>query len=348
MSCEIEDFINKTNNLGVRIDKKKIEALKKKGSKAKKDDFFDSLPLDEKVMSLKNGEFIDMIYDILEEDIVSKNNPKYNEYLKSLEDSIGAIDDFLYNSKNNEKIRVKHYESNNGTFGTYSGETNTDIQEIEVFKDDNIKSSTQSEVLIHEMVHSIAKGAFKLEPDVRKKARDIKNIVDSFDTDYTMFLSLVDNPSQQDIEDAKDKYDYVMKDKSDLEEFIAYFISNPSLQYEVNRMIYDYVENDNGKASRFNKKNPQKLSKKEKENLSSAQKSFANIKYMLESSILKNHENDPVSKVVNKDSNKYSKGIKKDLNYATNEIIDSIINVRTKIQTKQDKTIIGDLFDIGS
>ena len=338
MACKLNDFIKEAEDRGIILDKKKIKEAIKKGSNVKREDLEDMLPLDEKIMSLNNGEVLDHLYDLVDRDIASKKDPIYNEYMLGLNESLGAIDDFLYNLPSEQKIKVKTFSTKSSTFGEFEENTRGD-NSISIASNPESKASTETEVLLHELVHEVALGAFKLSPEVRSKARTLKDIVDSYEHDFTVFLSRVREPTELDIDDAKAKYDYVMSENSDLEEFIAYYISNPSMQFDVNAMINDFSMNDEStRQSRFNKKKideKKKYTAEDRKKIPSYARAFNNIQYMLESSIKENKKENPLALMVYRKENNLSDSIADDRHHAMNDIVESIIKFRAKMISKK-------------
>ena len=350
MACKLKDFIDEANSRGIVLNEKKVKEAMLKGSNIKREDFEDMLPLDEKIMSLNNGEVIDYLYDLIDKDIASKQDPIFNEFLVGINDSIGAIEDFLYVLPSEQKIKVKTFSTKSSTFGEFEENTRGD-NSISIASNQDSKASTEAEVLLHEMVHEVARGAFKLSPEVRSKARMLKDIVDSYEHDFTVFLSKVREPTELDIEDAKAKYDYVMNENSDLEEFIAYYISNPSMQFDVNAMINDFsIESESNKQSRFSIKKideKKKYTAEERKKIPSYVRAFKNIKYMLESSINENKKDNSIALLINSKENKISDTMKEDRYEAMNGVIESIIKFRAKMISKKRDTLVRDIMTIG-
>ena len=85
---------------------------------------------------------------------------------------------------------------------------------------------TTSEVFMHEMIHLFTEHALSLTPGLRQQLRSLQEQVAS-EIDYTVFLSDQTAPTTEDVELAKQMYDYAILGNES--EFMAYMMTNKNL-----------------------------------------------------------------------------------------------------------------------
>ncbi|MCK5922103.1 MAG: hypothetical protein KAG66_14265, partial [Methylococcales bacterium] len=255
--CTVDDVNQQLQEQGVQLSFAAISVLDSKGSEINMDDVGKVLPTSEKIVQFKGGEFAEHFMELAMEDYLDEEGVPTvpASFLENLEETINSITDFYDKVDDEQKVRIKTYDSNSQTKGVFSPSTDKDIDDIAVLNNPMYKMASQTEVVLHESIHSIAKGAFNLDHKLRQRVLNMKEILDKFSHDANVFLRFVANPTEQDIKDAQAKYDYVLGEFSEAEEFVAYYVSNPSFQEHVDAMIHDSQKDDSvKKKSPFPKK----------------------------------------------------------------------------------------------
>ena len=83
-----------------------------------------------------------------------------------------------------------------------------------------------SEVYLHEVNHLMSSHVFAYKPGLKKLMRELRNEAINNGVDYKIFLKGVENPTAEEVQIAKIKYDYIFDKTADPEEFYAYATTN--------------------------------------------------------------------------------------------------------------------------
>lgn len=170
------------------------------------------------------------------------------DFGKHLTDTLNAMEKFYkdnYADKQIDLIMIDVDETSTDnsrqTAGQYSlkydYKTKRDIESITVFHNPNNSSASIAEVFLHENVHALFKRALKLKPSLATQMLKLRKKALSSGVDYSIFLQQNQLSSRAkgeesytasalDIKLAKEKFDYVFNESADIEEFMAYAISN--------------------------------------------------------------------------------------------------------------------------
>ena len=91
-------------------------------------------------------------------------------------------------------------------------------------------TARKSEVFMHEILHFMTNRAFKTKPHLQITLKSLRDLAVKEGVTYELFLTDIYNnnmnPTQSEIDIAKDKFDYVFSKYSDPEEFFAYAMTN--------------------------------------------------------------------------------------------------------------------------
>ena len=154
--------------------------------------------------------------------------------------------------------KVEESISNDGTRGYNNLSTDT----LSIMYDDKDLTSSKSEVLLHETLHTMAKDVTKTNVDMFKDLETIREALKD-KLESSIFLNqirIVEGRTEftdAEKKSAEDKLDYIMN--ADIEEFYAYAMSNQSLYNALNAVnVKELAENSPEVASVFNKKSSPK------------------------------------------------------------------------------------------
>lgn len=107
-----------------------------------------------------------------------------------------------------------------------AGSINLKTRELKVRWNKASRLTSTSEVLLHEVNHAMSQHVFKDNVQLRRLAEDLRNTALDAGLDYKVFLDGIDNPTANEIEIAKMKYEYTFDKTANAEEFYAYATTN--------------------------------------------------------------------------------------------------------------------------
>lgn len=107
-----------------------------------------------------------------------------------------------------------------------AGSINLKTRELKVRWNKASRLTSTSEVLLHEVNHSMSSHVFKDNVQLRRLAEDLRNTALDAGLDYKVFLDGIDKPTANEIEIAKMKYEYTFDKTANVEEFYAYATTN--------------------------------------------------------------------------------------------------------------------------
>ena len=107
-----------------------------------------------------------------------------------------------------------------------AGSINLKTRELKVRWNKTSRLTSTSEVLLHEVNHAMSQHVFKDNVQLRRLAEDLRNTALDAGLDYKVFLDGIDNPTANEIEIAKMKYEYTFDKTANVEEFYAYATTN--------------------------------------------------------------------------------------------------------------------------
>ena len=107
-----------------------------------------------------------------------------------------------------------------------AGSINLKTRELKVRWNKSSRLTSTSEVLLHEVNHAMSHHVFKDNVQLRRLAEDLRNTALDAGLDYKVFLDGIDNPTANEIEIAKMKYEYTFDKTANVEEFYAYATTN--------------------------------------------------------------------------------------------------------------------------
>jgi len=110
-----------------------------------------------------------------------------------------------------------------------AGSFNKRTQEIKIRWNKMSRLSSGSEVFLHEVNHKMSSHVFADNMKLRRLMEDLRDSAVRSGKDYTLFLEGVKNPTAEEIEIAKMKYEYTFDPTADAEEFYAYATTNESV-----------------------------------------------------------------------------------------------------------------------
>ncbi len=107
-----------------------------------------------------------------------------------------------------------------------AGSINLKTRELKVRWNKASRLTSTSEVLLHEVNHAMSHHVFKDNVQLRRLAEDLRKTAIDAGIDYKVFLEGIDNPTANEIEIAKMKYEYTFDKTANAEEFYAYATTN--------------------------------------------------------------------------------------------------------------------------
>ena len=107
-----------------------------------------------------------------------------------------------------------------------AGSINLKTRELKVRWNKASRLTSTSEVLLHEVNHAMSHHVFKENVQLRRLAEDLRKTAIDAGIDYKVFLEGIDNPTANEIEIAKMKYEYTFDKTANVEEFYAYATTN--------------------------------------------------------------------------------------------------------------------------
>ncbi|MFW9602487.1 MAG: hypothetical protein ACMV1B_09220 [Prevotella sp.] len=107
-----------------------------------------------------------------------------------------------------------------------AGSINLKTRELKVRWNKASRLTSTSEVLLHEVNHSMSHHVFKDNVQLRRLAEDLRNTALDAGIDYKVFLDGIDKPTANEIEIAKMKYEHTFDKTANVEEFYAYATTN--------------------------------------------------------------------------------------------------------------------------
>ena len=107
-----------------------------------------------------------------------------------------------------------------------AGSINLKTRELKVRWNKASRLTSTSEVLLHEVNHAMSHHVFKDNVQLRRLAEDLRKTAIDAGIDYKVFLEGIDNPTANEIEIAKMKYEYTFDKTANVEEFYAYATTN--------------------------------------------------------------------------------------------------------------------------
>ena len=114
------------------------------------------------------------------------------------------------------------------------GEVDVDTRQIKMNWNRAKHGARKSEVFLHETLHPIVHAALGKNRKLRKLLSDLRHNIDiDPDITYEIFLQGNENPTAQDIADAKDKYSYSIGSAAHPEEFFVYALTNEMVWYSI-------------------------------------------------------------------------------------------------------------------
>lgn len=116
-----------------------------------------------------------------------------------------------------------------------AGSINLKTRELKVRWNKASRLTSTSEVLLHEVNHSMSHHVFKDNVQLRRLAEDLRNTALDAGIDYKVFLDGIDKPTANEIEIAKMKYEHTFDKTANVEEFYAYATTN--------ERVYDAIKN---------------------------------------------------------------------------------------------------------
>jgi hypothetical protein len=184
-------------------------------------------------------------------------------YRDEIMDTIETIADFYIDVTDNIAMDLSVTDvSNHYTSGTFtSGDQSTVAkgeQRIEIFSNNNDVSASKTEIFLHENIHAFAKMAFELNPKAFNSIKLLRDaLVTSGDITNEVFLQrfYANNiePTLEDINMSKRKFDYIFNKDADIEEFLAYALSNVDLMNHLKGLDKDLLALDKDSKLEANK-----------------------------------------------------------------------------------------------
>ena len=89
--------------------------------------------------------------------------------------------------------------------------------------------SRVSEVFLHEVNHSMSHHVFKENIKLRRLMEDLRDSAVKSGVDYNVFIEGIQNPTAEEIEIAKMKFEYTFDKTANVEEFYAYATTNENV-----------------------------------------------------------------------------------------------------------------------
>lgn len=116
-----------------------------------------------------------------------------------------------------------------------AGSINLKTRELKVRWNKASRLTSTSEVLLHEVNHAMSQHVFKENVQLRRLAEDLRKTALDAGLDYKVFLKGINNPTADEIEIAKMKYEYTFDKTANVEEFYAYATTN--------ERVYEAIKN---------------------------------------------------------------------------------------------------------
>lgn len=118
--------------------------------------------------------------------------------------------------------------------------------------------SRLSEVFLHEINHKMSSHVFDDNIKLRRLMEDLRNEAIESGLDYKLFLEGVQNPTAEEVEIAKMKFEYTFDKTANVEEFYAYATTNENVynaikDLEVKSKLVKELEIEPGKKNPFKK-----------------------------------------------------------------------------------------------
>jgi len=135
------------------------------------------------------------------------------------------------------KYRPINNEETKGAFSSTLGYLNED--RVQLIANPNSRLTTESEVMLHETVHATLKHIFSNDPKLRNRVKIIRDnfrkaLQSKFDTDKAMITFVSSNMIKDDVSDMylemEKRFNYVFSEESNVEEFMTYMLTNPSMR----------------------------------------------------------------------------------------------------------------------
>ena len=139
-----------------------------------------------------------------------------------------------------------------------AGSINLKTRELKVRWNKASRLTSTSEVLLHEVNHAMSHHVFKENVQLRRLAEDLRKTAIDAGIDYKVFLEGIDNPTANEIEIAKMKYEYTFDKTANAEEFYAYATTNERVynaikDLEITTPLIKEVELEAGKRQPLKK-----------------------------------------------------------------------------------------------
>ena len=139
-----------------------------------------------------------------------------------------------------------------------AGSINLKTRELKVRWNKASRLTSTSEVLLHEVNHAMSQHVFKDNVQLRRLAEDLRKTAIDAGIDYKVFLEGIDNPTANEIEIAKMKYEYTFDKTANVEEFYAYATTNERVynaikDLEITTPLIKEVELEAGKRQPLKK-----------------------------------------------------------------------------------------------
>ena len=133
-----------------------------------------------------------------------------------------------------------------------AGSFNPRTQELKIRWNKMSRLSKKSEVFLHEVNHKMSSHVFADNMKLRRLMEDLRDSAVRAGKDYTLFLEGIENPTAEEIEIAKMKYEYTFDPTADAEEFYAYATTNESVynaikDVDITTKLIKYVDMKSGK-----------------------------------------------------------------------------------------------------
>lgn len=153
-------------------------------------------------------------------------SPEFVEFTEGLIESYKAT----MNKLGNGEVDIALYKNDKlNTSGTVDLET----KKISLRYNRMSRTARLSEIFLHEVNHLISADVFASNPRLRRLMKDLKEATLASGVNYTAFLSNAENPTSEEIEIARRKFEYVFDETADPEEFYAYATTNEAVYMAV-------------------------------------------------------------------------------------------------------------------
>lgn len=123
-------------------------------------------------------------------------------------------------------VKMKMFESSEDqTAGQYNLKTN----ELRIRWNKMSRLARLSEIFLHEVNHKMSSHVFADNIKLRRLMEDLRDSAIKSGVDYKLFLEGVENPTKEEIEIAKMKFEYTFDKTANAEEFYAYATTNENV-----------------------------------------------------------------------------------------------------------------------